>query len=194
VYKKLVAEILGAEKSGHLSEMITYAEAQNLPYFQACLKEAMRMRPAVGVNMQRFVPPGGAQIDGQFFPEGTLVSLNGWVLHRNQPTFGKDADIFRPERWLEGNAKEMERSMYQASDTTPFPALVYLMLIYARAQFGGGSHLCIGRNLALLEMNKLLLQLLRRYDLQLVHPGRSLQHNTTFFVVQKGLEVFVQRR
>jgi cytochrome P450 len=116
VYKKLVAEILDAEKSGHLSEMITYTEAQNLPYFQACLKEAMRLRPAVGLNIQRYVPPGGAHIDREFFPGGTRASLNGWVLHRDQATFGKDADIFRPERWLEGNAKEMERNMYQVSD------------------------------------------------------------------------------
>lgn len=116
VYEKLVAEILDADKSGRLSEMITYTEAQNLPYFQACLKEAMRLRPAVGLNIQRYVPPDGAHIDGTFFPGGTRVALNGWVLHRDQATFGKDADIFRPERWLEGNAKEMERNMYQASN------------------------------------------------------------------------------
>jgi cytochrome P450 len=115
VYKRLVSEILQAEKSGHLSEMIAYTEAQNLPYFQACLKETMRMRPAVGVNMQRFVPPGGAHIDGVFYRGGTMVSLNGWVLHRDQATFGNDADVFRPERWLEGNVKEMERNMYQVS-------------------------------------------------------------------------------
>lgn len=68
------------------------------------------------------------------------------------------------------------------------------MLSYVFVQFGGGSHLCLGRNLALLEMNKVLPQLIRRYDLRLVHPGRPLKHNTTFFVVQKGLEVFVQKR
>ena len=113
IYKKLVAEILDAEKSGHLSDIITYAEAQNLPYFQACLKEAMRLRPAVGLNIQRYVPPGGAHVDGVFYPGGTRVSVNGWVLHRHQATFGEDADSFRPERWLEGNAKEMERNMYQ---------------------------------------------------------------------------------
>ena len=117
VYKKLVAEILDAEKAGQLSEMITYPEAQNLPYFQACLKEAMRLRPAVGLNIQRYVPPGGAHVDGVFYPGGTRVSVNGWVLHRDLATFGKDADVFRPERWLEGNAKEMERCMYQASET-----------------------------------------------------------------------------
>lgn len=70
VHTALVTEILNADKSGHLSEMVTYAEAQALPYFQACLKEAMRLRPAVGLDIQRYVPPGGALIDGVFFPEG----------------------------------------------------------------------------------------------------------------------------
>jgi cytochrome P450 len=78
---------------------------------------------------------------------------------------------------------------------TPFFGdTVFDMLIHVWFQFGGGSHLCLGRNLALLEMNKALPQLIRRYDLQLVHPERPLKHNTTFFVVQKGLEVFVQQR
>ena len=70
----------------------------------------------------------------------------------------------------------------------------HLFEIITCIQVGGGSHLCIGRNLPLVEMNKVLPQLLRRYDLWLIHPGRPLKHNTTFFVVQKGLEVFVQRR
>lgn len=61
-------------------------------------------------------------------------------------------------------------------------------------QFGGGSHLCLGRNLALLEMNKLLPRLLARYHFELVHPGRPLKHHTTFFVVQSGLEVYISRR
>ena len=61
-------------------------------------------------------------------------------------------------------------------------------------QFGGGSHLCIGRNLALLEMNKVLPQLLRRYRFRLVHPEATIKHHSTFFVVQSGLEVYVERR
>ncbi|OCK74147.1 cytochrome P450 oxidoreductase [Lepidopterella palustris CBS 459.81] len=173
VYKKLETEILAAEKAGQLSDMITYAEAQQLPYFQACLKESMRLRPAVGLDMQRFVPADGAQIDGVYYPGGIRASVNGWVLHRHQETFGKDADVFRPERWLEGDDREMARCMFQ---------------------FGGGSHLCIGRNLALLEMNKILPQLIRRYHFELVYPERPLKHHSTFFVVQKGLEVYIRKR
>lgn len=115
VSSKLIAEIDEAQKSGNLSEMVSYAEAQNLPYFQACLKEAMRVRPAVGLGIYRYLPPEGAEIDGTFYPGGTAAAVNGWVLHRDQGVFGKDADEYRPERWLEGDAKVMERNMYQVS-------------------------------------------------------------------------------
>ena len=173
IYDKLTTEILAAD----LSDMVTFNEAQTLlPYFQACLKEAMRLQPAVGLNITRKVPPGGAEIDGHRFPEGTAVAVNGWVLHRDKATFGDDAESYRPERWLECDKeklKNMERNMFQ---------------------FGGGSHVCIGRHLATLEMNKVLPQLLRRYDIELMQPGKVLEHHSSFFVVQRGLKVYMKVR
>ncbi|TQN64417.1 Cytochrome P450 monooxygenase, partial [Colletotrichum shisoi] len=118
-HAKLVQEISGAVMSGALPPAgnISWKEAQELSYFQACLKEAMRVRPAVGLNITRVVPPEGAELDGRFFPGGTQVAVNGWVLHRDKRIFGLDADEFRPERWLVDveEAKRMERYMFQAS-------------------------------------------------------------------------------
>lgn len=62
------------------------------------------------------------------------------------------------------------------------------------SQFGGGSHVCIGRNLALLEMNKMLPQLFRRYKLELLHPGRPTKKHSSFFLIQEGLEVKIDRQ
>lgn len=118
VYGKICAEIDAADASGKLSPMITYAEAQSLHYFQAALKEAMRVRPAVGLNITRHVPPSGAEIDGQWFPGDTRVALNAWVLHKDKGVFGDDAVVYRPERWIDGGearAKAMDRHMYQVS-------------------------------------------------------------------------------
>ena len=111
VYKKVVAEI----DSASLSPMVTWSEAQALPYFQACLKEAMRVRPAVGLNITRLVPQGGATIDGTWFPGGTRVAVNAWVLHRDNEVFGQDAELYRPERWLESEEKTrvLERYTFQ---------------------------------------------------------------------------------
>ncbi|KAK0726559.1 cytochrome P450 [Apiosordaria backusii] len=176
VYQALLREIENAVNTGAIPAEgnITWNQSQSLDYLQACLKEAMRVRPAVGLNITRLVPPEGAELDGHFFPGGTTIAANGWVLHRDKETFGQDADEFRPERWLEDEerAKKMERYMFQ---------------------FGGGSHLCIGRNLALLEINKVVPRLLRDYRFELAHPGQPLKANASFFVVQSGLEVFLKR-
>ena len=176
IYANIVSEIEAAVRDGVIPPTgnIGWSEAQNLPYLQACLKEAMRLRPAVGLNITRLVPPEGAELDGQRFPGGVTIAANGWVLHRDREVFGADADDFRPGRWLEDEerARRMERFMFQ---------------------FGGGSHLCIGRNLALLEINKVVPRLLRDYRFELAYPGRALKANASFFVVQEGLEVNVRR-
>lgn len=114
-YAKLSKEISEAQKNGQLSEIVTYAEAQALPYFQACLKEAMRLRPAVGLGIYRRTPPEGVDIDGKHYPGGIEVAVNGWVLHRDAAIFGEDVEVFRPERWLEGDAKLMSSHLYQVS-------------------------------------------------------------------------------
>ena len=54
--------------------------------------------------------------------------------------------------------------------------------------------MCIGRNLALLEINKVCPRLLRDFDFQLVNPTRELKAKATFFVVQEGLRVYISRR
>ena len=117
VKQSLYAEVQQAVRDGRLPPAgnVSWAEAQTLPYFQACLKEAMRVRPAVGVNITRLAPPEGCELDGEFFPGGTRLALNGWVLHRDRPMFGQDADDFRPERWTEDEerARRMERYMFQ---------------------------------------------------------------------------------
>ncbi|KAI1323675.1 cytochrome P450 [Xylariaceae sp. FL0255] len=177
-YTRLSQEISSAVLTGSLPATgnISWQQAQSLSYFQACLKEAMRLRPAVGLNITRLVPgPDGVEIEGRRVAAGTRVAVNAWVLHRDKEVFGDDADVFRPERWLgdEERARVMERYMFH---------------------FGGGSHVCIGRNLALLEINKVVPRLLRDFEFRLVHPGRELKAKATFFVVQEGLEVYLSRR
>ena len=115
VYAKLSQEVKEAQEAGKLSEIVTYAEAQNLPYFQACLKEAMRVRPAVGLGIYRKTPPEGVEIGGKHYPGGIEVAVNGWVLHRDKTVFGDDVEVFRPERWFERDAKLMGSHLYQVS-------------------------------------------------------------------------------
>lgn len=38
----------------------------------------------------------------------TIVGVNPWVEHRNRAVFGDDADLFRPERWLEEDSEQVK--------------------------------------------------------------------------------------
>ncbi|CAI7653533.1 unnamed protein product [Penicillium discolor] len=136
-----------------LSTPISFSEAQQMPYLQAIIKEVLRVHPAVGLPLPRAVPAPGVELEGYFFPEGTVVGMNAWVVHRDQNVFGTDADIFRPERWL-GPREEV--------------------------LFGAGSRTCIGKNISLLEITKLIPELYRRFDFQL--EGDEWQTDNVFFV------------
>jgi cytochrome P450 len=126
-YEKLTAEIDAAVADGTLSMPVAYAEAVKLPYLKACINEGMRLHPSVGLTMPRLVPAGGATISGFYFPEGYRVGVNGAVVQYDKDVFGPDADNFNPDRWIEGDAARMDKTMIQ---------------------FGAGPRTCIGKNVS----------------------------------------------
>ncbi|RAL17642.1 cytochrome P450 [Aspergillus homomorphus CBS 101889] len=172
VLQKLREELEAAD----LSDPPTFKEAQRLPYFQAVIKEALRMHPGTGFPIFREVPEGGAVISGHYFPHKANVGVNCWVIHRDKEVYGADADVFRPERWLE--ASEDRRKLMERS---------YIA-------FGLGSRTCIGKNISLLEMNKLLPVVIRNYDVEILDKDRSLQSCNRWFVKPVNFMVRVHKR
>lgn len=67
-FSQLRDEIDQAIEERGSKEMLTFQEAQKLPYLQACIKEGLRLHPATGLPMVRVVPKGGATIAGKYFP------------------------------------------------------------------------------------------------------------------------------
>ncbi|CVL12361.1 related to pisatin demethylase cytochrome P450 [Fusarium proliferatum] len=173
---KVVEEIDTANENGKLSDPISYKEStSHLPYMGAVIKEAMRLHPSVGLLMERHVPPQGAEICGQFIPGGTIVGINPWVLH-SDPTVYKDPESFVPERWLTADAEllsKMENSFLS---------------------FGAGSRTCIGRYISLMEMHKVVPQLLRRYTIELENPKAEWRTSNRWFVQQHGLICNLKKR
>ncbi|USW55637.1 Putative cytochrome P450 [Septoria linicola] len=166
--EKLQKEIADFQAEGTISDPVTFAEAQKMPYLQAVIKEALRMHPAVGLPLARIVPHGGAELAGYYFPAGTCVGVNAWVLHHDEEIFGTDADLFQPELWL--------RSKEEVS-----------LMNENLFSFGAGSRTCIGKNISLLEMNKVLVQIYRRFNIE--HVGKTQPKewatNNRWFVKQK---------
>lgn len=132
----------------------SWRATQELPYFDAVMKEAARIHPGVGLMLERIVPEGGFTLpDGKYLPEGTIVGMNPWVINRNEEYFGKDTDKFIPGRWLQQKGESREafterRNLMKAGDLT----------------FGAGSRICLGKNLAIMTAYKLIATLFTKYE------------------------------
>ena len=122
---------------------------KDLTYLAAVRDESFRMSPVFVMPLPRIVPDGGSNIAGHFLPSGTQVSLCNHVLHHDEAVFGPDLERFVPERWLDEDYDKAQ----------------YLMA------FGGGHRACIGRNLAMSEIQKIVVSLLARYEMELVGEG-----------------------
>ncbi|KAF2125779.1 pisatin demethylase [Dothidotthia symphoricarpi CBS 119687] len=171
VYAKLMQELDAAVAEGRIEsrpdKTVSWAEAQKLPYLDAVVQESFRLHPAPGLILERVVPLQGMQILGDFIPGGTIVGCNAWVVHRRPEVFGVDVDTFRPERWIEASPeklKEMKGTMLQ---------------------FGAGARTCIGKNISLLEIYKLVPSFLRRFEIELERPGAEWKTHNAWFVTQK---------
>ncbi|KAK0733248.1 cytochrome P450-like protein [Lasiosphaeria miniovina] len=168
----LLAEIDGAARQGRFSDyesgLVTWHESQTLPYLDACVKEAFRLHPAPGLPMERIVPEGGLEIAGHRVRGGTIVGCSAWVIHRNKDVFGTDVEAFQPERWLvddEQRVKVMNGTMLQ---------------------FGMGSRTCIGKNISLLEIYKLVPSMLRRFEIEFDDPSQEWEIVNAWFVKQSN--------
>ena len=89
------------EKSGLTHPYPKWNEVKDLPYLDACFNEAIRLHPPFVLPLERVVPQGGVVIGGHHYLEGTCIGMNPYVVNRHRPTFGEDADLWRPERFLE---------------------------------------------------------------------------------------------
>lgn len=144
-YTKLQRELEVAVAQGQLSSPPKYRETSRLEYLAVVIKEAMRCYPFLTLLLEREIPTGGADVAGTWLPGGTTVGCHASVVQHDRSCYGADADIFRPERWLDADADQrlaMERGMLA---------------------FGSGKRLCMGRHIADLEMKKVIPLLLLKF-------------------------------
>ena len=70
-------------------------------------------------------------------PGGTGIAYCAWGVYRSKKDFGEDAEIFRPERWLECG-EDKRADMQKVLDLV----------------FGYGKNGCLGKPVALMELGK----------------------------------------
>ncbi|KEF63876.1 uncharacterized protein A1O9_01854 [Exophiala aquamarina CBS 119918] len=125
---------------------------EEMPFFNAVIKESLRIGPGLPSGLPRIVPAAGAIIDGKKVAGGTVVSTSAWFVHHNASIF-PEPDVFKPERWQSEQAKELEK---------------YLV------PFSKGTRMCLGFNLGWAELRMIFAHTFRKFDLELADERYAL--------------------
>ena len=111
----------------------TFADAPQLPYVRATIREVFRWRPGLPLGL----PHAAAEDDwyeGMFIQKGATCIANIWQCNHDRTIFGEDADDFKPERHL-GDDGELLPGPKETNQE-------------GHVSFGFGRRVCVGRHLA----------------------------------------------
>jgi cytochrome P450 len=151
IFDKLQQEIraeFGSGTDGDL-EQITFESLKKCEYLKAVINEILRLYPVVPKNFREANKPtflargGGPQgQDPIFVPKGGMVLYSVHAMHHDPLIYGKDAEVFRPERWFEDSARKLG---------------------WAFLPFNGGPRICLGQQFALTEASYVIVRLLQTF-------------------------------
>ncbi|EJD06281.1 cytochrome P450 [Fomitiporia mediterranea MF3/22] len=167
-----------------------YDDLIRLPFLDAVVRETFRMHTPVSwiwrvarapTTLPLYQP---IQVNGKGGKKETLASIpiaEGQQIvigiaasHRDESTWGSDANIWRPERWLSSSQYEGEVTGEDEwkADLRPVPAQVdsearYPGIYSGMMTFAGGGRSCIGFKFALLALKLQLAALVDRFEFSL---------------------------
>jgi len=134
-------------------QLVTEPDTHKLPYLQAVIKETLRLRMAIPLLVPH-MNLHDAKLGGYDIPAESKILVNAWWL-ANNPAHWKNPEEFRPERFLEEEAKVEANG----NDFRYLP-------------FGVGRRSCPGIILALPILGITLGRLVQSFEL-LPPPGQS---------------------
>ncbi|KAK1428387.1 hypothetical protein QVD17_17220 [Tagetes erecta] len=130
-------------------DTLVYDEVKEMVYTHASICESMRLYPPVPID-------GKMAINDDVLPDGTVVkkgmtvSYHPYAMGRSEKLWGEDWSEFRPERWLEED-EVTETVRFVARDAYTYPV------------FQAGPRMCSGKDMAFLQMKRVVAGVLRRF-------------------------------
>lgn len=183
IEEKVVREICtvlidkrGDDVSTWLNEPLDYEEVDQLVYLKAALSETLRLYPSVPEDSKHVVADDVLP-DGTFVPAGSSVTYSIYSAGRMESTWGEDVMEFKPERWLTPDGKTF--TMHD---------------MYKFVSFNAGPRICLGKDLAYLQMKSIVAAVLLRHKLTIVPDHKIEQKMSLTLFMKHGFKVNVHQR
>ena len=140
----------------------TLEDMANLPYLKMALLETMRIYPPVWSifrKVRKDDEMGGYRIEA-----GNTIIVSPYTMHHH------------PDFWPEPGRFDAQRFTFQNEKARPK---------YAYIPFGGGRHACIGKHLAMMELQIVIAVFTQCFQWKL-KPGHTVEHERLVTLRPKG--------
>ncbi|KAK7081204.1 Cytochrome P450 4V2 [Halocaridina rubra] len=137
---------------GDSDRSVTSDDVRELKYLENCIKEALRIYPAVPIYGRENTKE--IMLSNYRIPPGTAIYIINYRLHRDPEQF-PNPDVYDPDRFLPENSKNRHP--------------------YAYIPFSAGPRNCIGQKFALMEEKVILSNILRQYRVKSCIPRNDLE-------------------
>ncbi|GMI96656.1 cytochrome P450, family 94, subfamily C, polypeptide 1 [Hibiscus trionum] len=131
--------------------IISFEEMKQLHYLHATVYESMRLYPPVQSD-SKFCEDDDVLPDGSLLKRGTRVTYHPYAMGRIEEIWGPDCLEFKPERWLNDDG------VFSPENPFKYPV------------FQAGFRVCLGKEMALVELKSVALSLIRRFRIELATP------------------------
>lgn len=163
------------EGEGEGVAIASFGQMQEMPYLHAVLYETMRLSPPVQFD-SKFCQDDDVLPDGTLVKSGTRVTYHPYAMGRMESIWGPDCLDFKPERWL-------KKGVFSPESPYKYPV------------FQAGERVCLGKELALVEMKCVAAALIRRFDIRVSQPDQAPRFAPGLTAtVRGGLPVRVEER
>ncbi|KAI1118232.1 cytochrome P450 [Nemania sp. NC0429] len=147
----------------------------SLPYTMAVFYETLRLYPPIPFEI-RECEKATTLPDGTSLPEKSVIVWSLWAMNRSTITWGEDADVFRPERWLTENGKLITKS------PSEFPV------------FYGGQRTCLGKRMAEIIATQVIATMVMMFEFTPEFQGERVSKISLTLPMRDGLPCCVKNR
>jgi cytochrome P450 len=145
------------------------ADLAQLPQTMMVLQESMRLYPPVWFLAKKSL--AAVEMEGILIPENALVIVSPYAIHRHSG-YWQNPGQFDPQRFSSG-AQQVK---------------------YSYMPFGGGQHLCVGMNLALLEGHLIMAMIAQKFSIRPLADHIAVPHPSITLRMRDGLPATLVRR
>ena len=151
-------------------------DTKPLVYLRAALYETLRLYPSAPIE-RKTVAAGDIMPSGHEVHAGDTIFISVHSMGRMEAVWGKDCLDYNPHRWLSDDGNNLRY----------VPSHKFLA-------FNSGPRMCLGKDIAVMQMNTVIATTVWNFDVQLVKGQRIQPKPSIILEMENGLIVKLKKR